>query len=395
MTDSDNDSDKIDIEKDKRELDVPNQTQPPSGKFRESDAGDGTVREDHILKGMRFYMCAISLLLCLFLVALDQMITAAVLTTISDHFNEFNKMTWIFSAFMTPLGCCAQVWARLSISFGRKWIMLSGVVLFELGSLIAGVSNSMNMFIGGRAIQGIGGSAIQSCVMIIATEITTIDKKPLLFASLSITYVVASVIGPLVGGTFGSYVTWRWCFYLNLCCGAVILPFFVFTYRPKPPVGSFMKKLKTVDWLDNFLMIAACVLILLGISFGQTEPSWKTASTICCFVLGGLLLIAFLVYNFKFSKYPTLPGDIVAKPAILMAFGTFSLNYSVLMVLAQFLSIYVQNVLGFDSFHSGLFILPCAIASGFTAIITGITMRKIRYILSVLWQESFFQYRWD
>ena len=116
--------------------------------FRESDAGDGTVREDHILTGSKFYFCVISLVLCMFLVALDQMITAAVLTNISNHFHEFNKMTWITAAFLMPMGCFAQVWGRLSINFGRKWTMVSGIILFEIGSLISGISTSMNMFIG-------------------------------------------------------------------------------------------------------------------------------------------------------------------------------------------------------------------------------------------------------
>lgn len=83
------------------------------GLFRESDAGDGTIREDHILTGSKFYFCVIALILCLFLVALDQMITTAVLTNISDHFHEFNKMTWITAAFLMPMGCFAQVWGRL------------------------------------------------------------------------------------------------------------------------------------------------------------------------------------------------------------------------------------------------------------------------------------------
>ncbi|VEU20981.1 DEKNAAC101803 [Brettanomyces naardenensis] len=351
--------------------------------FRESDAGDGTTREDQILTGTPYYICVVSLILCMFLIALDQMITAAILTTVSDHFHDFGKMTWITAAYMMPMGCCAQVWGRLSISFGRKWIMVICIIIFELGSLVAGVSNSMDMFIGGRALQGVGASGIQSIVMIIGTEITTMDRKPILLANLSLTFVVASCIGPIIGGLFGTYVSWRWCFYINLCCGALIFPFFVFTYKPKPPVGSFMDKLRTVDFLDSGLMIASIVLILLALSFGQNGTTWRSSSVISCFVIGGVLLIIFGIYNFGYSKFPAIPRDIVSVVKIDIGFIVFSMNYAAFLVMAQFLSIYYQNVAGHNAFHTGLSLIPMAIATSGIAIVNGIVMKKFGIIKEV------------
>ncbi|VEU20979.1 DEKNAAC101847 [Brettanomyces naardenensis] len=358
-------------------------------KFRESDAGDGTVREDQILTGTRLYMCVLSLILSVSLVALDQMITAAVLTTISDHFNEFNKMTWITAAFMMPMGCCAQVWARLSISFGRKWTLLSGLVIFELGSLVAGVSTSMNMFIGGRAIQGVGAAAVQTITMVIATEITTIDKKPILFATMSLTFVFSSVLGPVIGGAFGTYASWRWCFYLNLCCSAFIFPFFILSYRPKPPVGTFMEKLKTVDFLVNFLMVASGVLILLGISFGITSDSWNTPAVISCFVIGGITLVAFCIDNFKYSKYPVIPTNLVTSVPLLSCLFIVTLNSTTMMVAIQFLSVYFQNVIGHDALHTGLSLIPCAISTGLASFGSGILIKKTRYVKIFSWISGF------
>lgn len=350
--------------------------------FRESDAGDGTVREDHILTGSKFYFCVISLVLCMFLVALDQMITAAVLTNISNHFHEFNKMTWITAAFLMPMGCFAQVWGRLSINFGRKWTMVSGIILFEIGSLISGISTSMNMFIGGRAIQGVGGSCVQGLTMIIATEITTIDKKPILFGVLSLTFVVASVLGPIIGGIFGTYVTWRWCFYINLCCGGIIFPFFIFSYKTKPPKGTFIDHIKTIDFLDSILMIVSLVLILIAISFGQTD-SWNSAKVICCFSIGGVTLAGFLLYNFKFSKYPVIPKDIIMKPTIIISFIGFTMNYSCLLVVMQFLSIYFENIAGHNSFHTGLSLIPAAVACSGAGLASGIFIQKVRHIKEI------------
>ncbi len=349
-------------------------------KFKESDAGDGTKREDHVLHGTKLWLCASSLLMCLFLVSLDQMITMAVLTTISEHFNEFNKFTWITAAFMMPLGCLSQFWARLSISFGRKWVMLIGVALFEIGSLVAGIASSMNMFIGGRAIQGAGGSCIQSLTMIIVTEITTIDNRAQLLACVSIVFIVASVLGPLIGGVFGTNVSWRWCFYINLCFGAVIVPLFYLSYKPTPPNGTFKSKMKTIDLLDNFLLIAGFVLVLIAISFGQTDSKWGTAKTISCFVIGGIIIIIFCYYNFTCCKYPVIPKNIMFNKRIFSAFMTYSFSYSVLMVMAQFLCMYAETVLGHNPLHTGFFIIPCAIATCGASVLNAFLIKKTRYI---------------
>ena len=356
------------------------EVETPQEKFKESDAGDGTKRKDHILTGTKFYLCVLSLILCLFLIALDQMITAAVLTVISNYFNEFDKLTWITSAYMIPMGCCAQVWGRLSINFGRKWTLVTGIIFFEIGSLISGVANSMNMLICGRAIQGIGGSCIQTVVTIISTEITTIDKRPIIIAVMGLTFVFASAFGPIIGGIFGTYLSWRWCFYLNLCCSAIIFPFFILTYKPKMPTTTIKEKLKTVDVLDNFLLMSSCVLLLLGLSLGQTSNDWGSVSVIICFVLGGVLFIIFLIWNFKYSKYPVIPGNIFFNKQIFISFMIIMLSYSCIMVCIQFLSVYFENVINHNAFHTGLSLIPLAVTISLTSIISGILMKVFSLI---------------
>lgn len=385
-----NSSSKKTSSRDSTQKKIPNKddTIKEQKKFKESDAGDGTTREDQILTGSKFYLCVSSLTLCMLLIALDQMITAAVLSVISNHFNEFDKLTWITSAYMVPMGCCAQVWGRLSINFGRKWTLVAGLLLFEIGSLLAGIAVSMNMLILGRAIQGIGGSCIQTVVTIITTEITTIDKRPVLFAVRGLTYVVASVLGPIIGGIFGTYASWRWCFYLNLCCSAIIFPFFILTYRPKMPKTTLREKLKTIDFLDNFFMVSSCVLLLLGLSFGQTSNEWGSVSVISCFVLGGILLIIFIAWNFKYSKYPVIPKKVFFNKHIFICFLIIMMSYSAMMVCIQFLSVYFKNVIGHNAFHTGLSLIPLAVTVSSTSIINGILMKvssliKIYSLISV------------
>lgn len=345
--------------------------------FIEGDAGDGTVRSQHILTGTKLYICIFAVGVTLFLLALDQNITASLLTTISDQFDAFDKMEWMSAAFLMSLGAFSQMWGALSISFGRKWTVVAGILIFELGSLICAVSQNMNTFIAGRAVQGCGGSAIQTIVMLICTEVTKMEDRPLIFGLITIVFVLSSFIGPLVGGALATYASWRWCFYINLMAAAVALPLFIWVYRPPPPKGTLKEKLGKVDFMNNFLMVAAILLTLLGISFGETGTTYRTASVICCFVLGGVLAILFFVENY-FSKNPSLPLNVIGNRNILMAFGTMTFSYAALMVAIQFLSIYFQNIEGHNAFHTGIAVIPIALTGTISSLFTaGITRKTL------------------
>ncbi|ESX00032.1 hypothetical protein KL918_005261 [Ogataea parapolymorpha] len=349
-------------------------------KFYESDAGDGTKRADQYLHGAKLWMCIISIMLCMFLVALDQTISFTILVQVSEKFRSFEKLTWITSSFVLGIGCTAQVWGRLSIIFGRRWVMLASVFLFEVGSLVCSVSKSMNMLIGGRAIQGVGGAGIQACVMNIATEVTTIDKKPMIMALVSVTFVAASVIGPILGGVFTSYSTWRWCFYINLCFAAVIVPLFLYSFRPKTPAGSLLEKTKKIDYPGAVTMVAGLVLILLAISFGDNEFKWNSAAIICLFVIGGVLLILFCIWDFFFAQEPLLPLEIVATYGVTVSVVQLSTVYGSFMVLSQFLVVYFQTLHNESAFHAGLSLLPSVIPLVLGAVFTGLLIQKTRHV---------------
>ncbi|GME71749.1 unnamed protein product [Ambrosiozyma monospora] len=217
----------------------------------DSDPDSQSEEDDsQILHGAKLAMCVFSTCLCLFLMALDQTITAAIISEVSTKFKSFDEITWITSGFFLGTGALCQVWGQVSTIWGRKWVMVLGILIFELGSLICAVSQSMKMLIVGRVIQGMGGANIQTLNTMICAEVTTMELRPVVFSMIPIVFMIASVIGPIVGGLFATYVSWRWCFYINLCFGGVILPIFIFSFNPKTPkVGNPLLWLFVSSWL--------------------------------------------------------------------------------------------------------------------------------------------------
>ncbi|ODV96777.1 hypothetical protein PACTADRAFT_39663 [Pachysolen tannophilus NRRL Y-2460] len=348
--------------------------------FNEADAGDGTKVSEHHLHGARLILNVISCILCLFLAALDQTIIATLLTDVGDQFNDFSQVTWISSGFLLAMCVVSAIWGKLSIIFGRKISLYAAIILFEGGSLMAALANTMNILIGGRVMSGVGGGGIQAMVFIIVTELVPISRRPILMAAISCTYAIASVLGPIIGGAFTSHVTWRWCFYINLPISAVSLIFLFFVYNPPRPKGDLITKLKMIDYLGVFLMASSLVLILLALTFGGIQYPWRSAAVICCFVIGGLLWIIFCIWNFKFSKNPIIPLSVVRVPQLNASAFTGGFMFMYFMAAFIYVNIYFQVVRGADAWHSGIDSLPFIITVVICSISSGILVGKTRYV---------------
>lgn len=140
--------------------------------------------------------------------------------------------------------------------------MVAAIILFEAGSLLCALANSMDSLIGGRVLAGVGGGGIQTLIFIIITELLPIDKRPLGMAFAGMAFAIASVVGPLLGGALTTKVAWRWCFHINLPIGGAALLIFLIVFNPPKPTGKFLPILKTIDYLGILLVTAGLTLLL-------------------------------------------------------------------------------------------------------------------------------------
>ncbi|ODQ81683.1 hypothetical protein BABINDRAFT_159940 [Babjeviella inositovora NRRL Y-12698] len=329
------------------------------------DTGDGTKVSDQYQTGVQLWTSATACLLALFLISLDLTIVSTILTEIGTEFNSFDQISWVSAGYILPMTVFCVVWGKLSLIFGRKWTLMASLSIFLLGSLVAGLANSMGMLLAGRVVCGIGAGGAQTLVFIIISELVPLSKRPVMNMALSVTFAISAAVGPLLGGSFATNVSWRWCFYFNLPVGGVILICLFFSYNPpKPKFGasngeqSIWKKLKMIDYVGTLLMAIALAFLLLPLTLGGFVFPWRSAAIICFFVIGGLALVVFFVWNCKLSSNPIIPTELLVSPHVVASFCVAVFLLGVHVSITMYTAIYFQSIHDASSWTSGLFLLP-------------------------------------
>ena len=158
----------------------------------------------------------------------------------------------------------------------------------------------------GRAIAGLGAAGIASGVYIIIAFSAAPEKRAVFTGILGAVYGIASVVGPLLGGVFTQYATWRWAFYVNLPIGGVAAAVILLTFHApagaKPQEAPLREKLLQMDLPGTFVVLSAIICFLLAIQWGGTTLAWNDKTVIGLFVGFGLLVILFIAIQVSFCN---------------------------------------------------------------------------------------------
>lgn len=163
------------------------------------------------------------------ILTLPQTIVSTALPEMVAHFKASDSAyTWIASSYLLANASCVPLWGRISDIWGRKPILMTVVALFLGGSLICGVAINVNMVIAGRAIQGVGSGGITVLANICVSDMFNVRRRSAYLGIFGATWAIAGAIGPIIGGAFTTYSTWRWCFYINRSSypPVLLMPFF-------------------------------------------------------------------------------------------------------------------------------------------------------------------------
>jgi EmrB/QacA subfamily drug resistance transporter len=293
-----------------------------------------------------------ALLLGMFLAALDQTIVSTALPTIVGDLHGASHLTWVVTAYLLASTVSTPLWGKLGDQYGRKTFFQAAIVVFLVGSALSGLSHSMIELIAFRALQGLGGGGLMIGAQAIVGDIVSPRERGRYMGLFGAVFGVATVIGPLLGGFFVEYLSWRWVFYINLPIGVLAL----FVTAAQLP-GHLQKVHHVIDYLGTALLALATTSLVLFTSLGGTTYRWGSAPIIAMALVGVVLAGVFLLVERRAAE-PVIPPGLFANRVFSAASAVgFVMGFAMFGALT-FLPIFFQDARGLSPPDSGLRLLP-------------------------------------
>ncbi len=317
--------------------------------------------------------------LAISVIVIDFTIVINALPSIQATFSgvSVKDLEWITSLYGLIFGSFLLTWGKLGDEFGRKRILMTGIAVFVVGSVIDGLSANLSQMLVGRSIQGFGAAMASPSTLSILSTTFTGKARSVAFGLWGAVAGAAGIIGPLMGGYFTTYITWRWSFLINVPLGAVTL--LVALYAIKET--RFRDPKYSTDYLGVTLVTLGLASLLFGFIEAQTY-GWLTPNEIftlgsftwplssislpaVCFVAGALFMAGFAVAELRRARVGKVPlFDFSLLKYKAFRYGLFTVG---IVAVGEFATIFIYSIYfqigrGLSAINSSLNLAPFAIA---------------------------------
>src|SRR3954471_1347539 len=315
-----------------------------------------------------------SLMLTMFLAALDQTIVATALPTIGRQFQDVSNLSWVITAYLLASTAVAPVFGTLSDIYGRRAMIIAALSLFIVGSVLCAVAPNMPVLILARALQGLGGGGIMPVVQTVISDVVTPRERGQYQAYFSGVWVAAGIGGPIIGGVFAEHLHWSMIFWINLPLGAGALALLL----PKMAKIPVFHRRRKVDWLGGILLMASAVVVMLVLTWGGNRYLWLSPTILA--MIGASIALAFaFVWHARNAEEPFLPLPLMGGTVVPYAMASGGCALGAIMGLTVHLPLYYEVVYHLTASEAGLALIPLAAVSTCGAAIAGRTMARYKH----------------
>lgn len=362
-----------------------NENASEQNSVRGSTSDPAANDEDDFEYPKAWKLAAITIALCLsvFCMALDNTIIATAIPRITDQFKALNDVGWYGSSYLLTTCATQLIYGKLYTFYSIKWIYLTALFIFEIGSLICGVAPNSTALILGRAIAGVGAAGIFSGAILIIANTVPLRQRPTYMGVVGGMYGIASVAGPLMGGAFTDHLTWRWCFYINLPFGALtaafIIPFLHVKHRGGKTNATWREQLSKLDLHGTALFLPAIICLLLALQWGGSKYAWGSGRIIALLVLFVVLICGFIGVQIWKQELATVPPRIFKNRNVWGSAWFGAMLGACFFVLVYFLPIWFQAIKGASATKSGIMNLPMILGLVIISMLAGGAVTALGY----------------
>ncbi|TAQ90467.1 hypothetical protein B7494_g1209 [Chlorociboria aeruginascens] len=316
---------------------------------REATLATFKDHQDHVLPHRKLMVVFPAIALAQMISYLDQTSVSTALPAIGDGLNMGPSISWVATSFLVASTSVQLINGRLSDIVGRKPLLITCMGILAIGNLGAGFSTTPAMLFAFRALSGLGGGMITALVMIVCSDITTLEQRGKYNGFIGAMVALGNGLGPIIGGAVTQRASWRWVFWFIVPLIVAIMGLLYIAVPPSQVRGKTSDKIKMIDWTGLLINIAAVLLLLIPISEGGALYAWDSSLVIGMLIVGGLLAIAFVIHEWKFAKLPMMPirlfqSDYSANLIFIQA----TLHGLVYWANLFYVPLYLQNVRGYD-----------------------------------------------
>jgi EmrB/QacA subfamily drug resistance transporter len=321
----------------------------------------------------RRILVTIGVMLALLLAALDSTIVGTALPRIVADLHGLDEFAWVVTAYLVAQTAMTPVAGKLGDLFGRKPLLVGGMIGFVLTSAICGLAQDMGQLIAFRAIQGIFGGVLIATVFASVADIYPPVARARMLGVLGGVFGLASIIGPTLGGYLTDNFSWRWVFYANLPVGAIAL---LFVFLTMPRVRTFATW-RSIDFLGATALTGGLVPLLIAFSITQNH-AWTSPEVLGFLAVATVVLVAFFfierrqadpIVPFGLFRNRTFAVSVVASfVAGIGLFGT-----------VIFVPLIYQGVLGTSATNSGALLTPFVGGLVVASVVGGQLITRMRH----------------
>jgi EmrB/QacA subfamily drug resistance transporter len=319
-----------------------------------------------------------SIMLTMFLAALDQTIVATALPTIGRQFHDVSSLSWVISAYLLASTAVAPVFGTLCDVYGRRAMIITALSLFLAGSVLCALAPNMPILILARGLQGLGGGGILPIVQTIISDIVSPRERGQYQAYFSGVWVAAGIGGPILGGVFAEHLHWSMIFWINVPLGLASLALLL----PKMGKIPVFHRRRKVDWIGGLLLMASAVVFMLVLTWGGNRYLWLSP-TIMAMIGSSIALALAFIWHAKAAEEPFLPLPLMGGPVVPYAMAAGGCAMGAMLGLTVHMPLYYEVVYHLSASEAGLALIPLAAMSTGGAAIAGRTMAHAKHYKQV------------